>query len=133
MSTLRDQVIKLAHDNPGRIRNALLPILKKRGSRTAGTGVGQDVYKLFPRNSYLYRYFEETDLPYRTFKVTDSTGVEHTIPNEVVLQFMAQTGPGERKKIEDTIRQIDFRAGDVNHFLQHLAKALAEQYAGVLR
>ena len=26
---LREQVIKLAHDNPGRIRNALLPILKR--------------------------------------------------------------------------------------------------------
>jgi len=32
MSTLRDDLIKLAHDNPGRIRNALLPILKKASS-----------------------------------------------------------------------------------------------------
>ena len=36
MSTLRDQVIKLAYNNPGPVRDALLPILKK--AKTAARG-----------------------------------------------------------------------------------------------
>ena len=93
----------------------------------------RDAYKNFQRNSYLYRFFEEKDVPDRMFEVTDSHGVAHSIPNEVVVEFMAQTSGSERKKIEDTLRKIDFANGDVNHFLKFLAGALAEQYSGVLR
>ena len=93
----------------------------------------RDAYKNFKRNSYLYRFFQEKDIPDRMFDVEDSHGVGHMIPNEVVVEFMAQTSGGERKKIEDTLRKIDFANGDVNHFLEFLAKALAEQYSGVLR
>jgi len=32
-STLRDDLVKLAYDNPGRIRNALLPVLKRTAPR----------------------------------------------------------------------------------------------------
>lgn len=101
--------------------------------RRAGRGIGGEVYRLFPRNSYLYRYFQEADIPFRSFSVTDNQGMHHDIPNTVVIEHIAQTGPGERKKIENVIRQIDFKAGDVNHFLEHLAGAIAEQYAGALR
>lgn len=96
-------------------------------------GIGRDVYKLFPRNSYLYKFFQEKEIPARSFSVTDSQGLNHTIPNTVVVEHIAQTGPGERRKIEGILRQIDFKNGDVNHFLEHLANAIADQYSGALR
>lgn len=122
------RVRKLAKANPD-LRPHLLPLLRKH----AGRGIGNEVYRLFPRNSYLYMYFQEADVPYRTFDVVDSEGLDHSIPNTVVVEHIAQTGRAERRKIENIIRQIDFRAGDVNHFLKHLAGAIADQYSGVLR
>ena len=93
----------------------------------------QDMAKLFPARSYLNMFFAEKDLPYKVFSVDDSRGLSHEISNEVVIEAISGTSGGERKQIEDTIRKIDFKNGDVNHFLEHLAKGLAEQYAGVMR
>jgi len=92
----------------------------------------RSTYKLFPRGSYLYTFFEEKDLPEKNFKVVDNRGVTHFIPNTVVIEHIAQTSSSERRKIEDVIRKIDFKNGDVNHFLEHLAGAIAEQYAGII-
>ena len=90
----------------------------------------RNVYKLFPKGSYLNQFFSEKDVPDRDFTITDSRGVRHFIPNAVVVEHIALTSGSERKKIEDVLRQIDFRNGDVNDFLKHLAKAIGEQYAG---
>jgi len=89
--------------------------------------------RLFRANSYLNMYFSEADIPYTTFKVKDSQGLTHDIPNGVVVEHMAKTRGSERKKIEDIIRKIDFANGNVNHFLKHLAGAIAEGYSGSLR
>jgi hypothetical protein len=89
--------------------------------------------KLFPRNSYLNKFFAEKRIPSRMFEITDSHGVAHSIPNDVVVETIAQTSGRELAQIENTIRQIDFKNGDVNHFLEHLAGAIAEQYSGALR
>lgn len=89
--------------------------------------------KLFPRNSYLNKFFAEKRIPSKVFDVKDSHGIAHSIPNGVVVEAIAQTSGRELKQIEDTIRKIDFANGDVNHFLEHLARALAEQYNGALR
>jgi hypothetical protein len=86
------------------------------------------VYKMFPTNSYLYKFFEEKEIPDKMFEVTDKNGVTHYIPNTVVIEFIAKTQGSERKQIEDTLRKIDFKNGDVNHFLKHLATAIADLY-----
>jgi len=91
----------------------------------------RDAYKNFPRGTYLYDFFSEKDVREMDFDITDSRGVSHIIPNEVVVEHIALTSGGERKKIEEILRKIDFGNGDVNHFLAHLAKGIAEQYAGV--
>jgi len=90
------------------------------------------VYKYFPKNSYLYKFFKEKDIRDRTFDKVDSRGVSHMIPNAVVVEFISQTSGSEKKKIEDTLRKIDFANGDVNHYLEHLAGAIAEMYDGIL-
>ena len=82
----------------------------------------------FEPGSYLYNFFKEKDIPEVTFTPTDSTGEKHFIPNEVVVEHIAKTYGSERTQIEDTLRKIDFANGDVNHFLEHLAGAIAEKY-----
>ena len=93
----------------------------------------RDVLRLFKPGTFFHTFFSEKDIPHKVFKVKDSMGVEHMIPNEVVIEHIAQTRGGEARQIEQVLRKIDFANGDVNHFLAHLAKAIAEQYAGVLR
>ena len=94
-------------------------ILKSLGKSAAG--------------SYLDLFFAEKDIPYKVFDVKDSQGVTHSIPNEAVIEAIMGTRGGERAKIEKTIRMIDFKNGDMNHYLEHLARGLAEQYSGALR
>lgn len=104
---------------------------RKASAKTAGYLRG--VEKHFPRGSYLYNFFSEKNIPERTFDVEDSQGLSHSIPNEVVVEHIAQTRGRERAQIEDILRKIDFHNGDVNHFLAHLAEAIANQYGGAMR
>jgi hypothetical protein len=83
--------------------------------------------------SYLDMFFKEKRIPSKTFDVTDSQGITHSIPNQVVIDMIKQTRGRERSSIEDTLRKIDYGNGDVNHFLAHLAEGLAESYSGALR
>lgn len=123
-ASLRERAIKLAHVKP-ELRAPLLAALRAAGD--------SDWAAMFPRGSYLNLFFSEKEIPSKVFSVQDSSGMSHQIPNGVVVEAISQTSGAERKKIEDTIRKIDFHNGDVNHFFEHLAKALAEQYAGNLR
>lgn len=128
-ASLRSATIRFAA-SLGQGDPARRELLALVNTRTAGN---RDWAKLFPRNSYLNLFFAEKDIRSKMFDITDSRGVAHSIPNDVVVEAIAQTSGSERKKIEDTIRQLDFRNADINHFLEHLAKGLAEQYAGVMR
>jgi hypothetical protein len=102
-----------AHARP-ELREDLLPILKQGAS-------------------WFDMFFKEKRIPSKVFDVTDRQGVTHSIPNEVVIEAIKQTRGSEKKKIEETLRMIDFKNGDVNHYLAHLAKGLAESYSGALR
>lgn len=93
----------------------------------------KDAYKAFSKNTYLYKFFNEKDIRDKTFEIKDSYGVEHIIPNHVVVEFISKTKGSEKSKIEDTLRKLDMHNADINHFLEHLAKGLAENYAGALR
>ncbi len=87
-----------------------------------------------PKPSYFFdRFFAEKDIPYKVFDVTDSQGVPHVIPQEVVIEAIKGTRGSEKAKIESTLRMIDYKNGDVNHYLEHLARGLAENYSGALR
>ena len=118
MSNLRNKVIRLAHEKP-ELREHLLPLVKTADRSWA---------KLFPRNSYLNKFFSEKRIPFKIFEKKDKYGVVHMIENGVVVEIIAQTRGSELQKIEDPIRKIDFANGDVNHFFEHLAGAIANQY-----
>lgn len=87
----------------------------------------QDIKELAPKmpTKYLRDFFAETDIPEATFEVEGPSGT-NIMPNTVVVEHMVQVSVEEAKKIANVLRQIDFANGDVNHFLNHLAGALAQ-------
>jgi len=89
--------------------------------------------KVFKPGTYFNTFFNEKGLSSKEYEVTDSRGVRHFIPTEVVLEALAQTRGGERAHAENILRKIDFHNGDVHDFLKHLAEGLARQYEGVIR
>lgn len=73
---------------------------------------------------YLRDFFAEKDIAEVTFEVAGDSGVNH-IPNAVVVEHIAKVDAAEAGKLAGVLRRIDFANGDVNHFLAHLAQALA--------
>ena len=78
---------------------------------------------------YLRRFFEEKEIPERTFEI-DAGGTPHLIPNAVVVEHIARTHGDERRQIEAILRRLDFANGDINDFLRHLAGGLASAAEG---
>lgn len=75
-------------------------------------------------NPYLKTFFEEKELPAIEWDITDNEGTQHFIGNEIVIEHIGIASNDEQEKIAHVIRQIDFKNGDVNHFLKHLAGAI---------
>ena len=77
-------------------------------------------------------FFEEKDLTDTLYEVeskNDSVfGTTHLIPSSAVIAKIKTTKGQEAKQIEQILRQIDFKNGDVHHFLRHLAQAMADQF-----
>ena len=68
-------------------------------------------------------FFEEKQLEHRTF-VVEHNGMFHIIESDFLQDVIVNhTPPHEQEEIRKIIAQIDFRNGDVNHFLNHLAVA----------
>ena len=45
---------------------------------------------------------------------------------ENIVEFMKVTSSGEQKAIKNTFVMIDFKNGDVLHFIKHLAQGVAQ-------
>jgi len=75
-----------------------------------------------PKKDFFDVFFEEKDIPPKTFEVKDKNDNTHFIDNTFVINLIKSASPEEKKQIEDILRKIDFHNGDVNHFLEHLAK-----------
>ncbi len=73
---------------------------------------------------YLETFFKEKELPHVSWELVDDAGVTHSIDSDVVLEHIEQTSVREQNGIADVIRRIDFKNGDVNDFLKHLAGAI---------
>ncbi len=70
-------------------------------------------------------FFNEKNLVERTYEVKAEDGTPNLIPTTAVIEKIKTTRGEEAKQIENILRQIDFRNGDVHHFLGHLAQAMA--------
>lgn len=78
--------------------------------------------------TYLRRFFAEKALDERTYVVNAPDGTAHFIPTGCVIESIQAAPAHEQEQIAGILRQIDFRNGDVHHFLNHLAGALAARY-----
>lgn len=78
--------------------------------------------------AYFERFFDEKEIPFTSWEIEAGDTV-HFIDSDVVIEAIKGTAGEEAKKIQDTLRRIDFANGDVLHFLRHLAGALAHRAA----
>ena len=87
----------------------------------------QEIKDLAPKmpTEYLRNFFAEKDIPEKTFEVVGPSG-KNWLPNTVVVEHIVLCGEDEAEQIGDVLRKIDFANGDVNHFLAHIAQALAK-------
>lgn len=70
----------------------------------------------------LKTYFEEKNLPFEEWNF-DINGNVHFISNEFIIDVILNATPRfEQEEIWSVIRRIDFKNGNVNHFLRHLAE-----------
>lgn len=88
------------------------------------------IKRLAPRmpTKFLRDFFAEKDILAKTFEKKGADGMLHFIPNEVVVEMMTTMGAHEARGVENILRQIDFRNGDVNHFLEHLSGAVVDRF-----
>jgi|TARA_B100000035_G_scaffold300773_1_gene296760 hypothetical protein len=82
--------------------------------------------------TFFNTFFEEKGLTEEIYEVEAKNdgifGATHLIPTTAVIERIKTTRGEEAKKIEAILRELDFRNGDVHHFLRHLAQAMAEQF-----
>jgi len=75
--------------------------------------------------NYIYTLIEEKGLDLESdFEVLGESGL-NIIPLGVVVEYFLNTPKEMQNKIKDTLVKIDFHNGDINHFFEHLAKAIA--------
>tara|TARA_R100000234_G_C4887254_1_gene129907 strand:+ start:53 stop:298 length:246 start_codon:yes stop_codon:yes gene_type:complete len=75
--------------------------------------------------TFFETFFSEKDLTDEVYTVTSANGTPNIIPSTVVIEAVKRTKGEEAQKIETILRKIDFLNGNVHHFLQHLAQAMA--------
>jgi hypothetical protein len=59
------------------------------------------------------------------FEIEGPSGTNH-FSYEVIAELIKISPQHEKKNIKNVLVMIDFRNGDVKHFLKHLAKAIAK-------
>ena len=77
---------------------------------------------------YLNRFFEEKEIPYKIFEIQDKSGTVNFIDTDVIIENILSAPETEQTQIANVIRRIDFKNGDICHFLKFLAQQLVQQY-----
>lgn len=93
--------------------------------------INQRIKELAPKmpTQYLRDFFTEKDIETDTFQKVASDGTLHFVDNDIVVEYMTFMQEAEAEQVTSILRMIDFRNGDVNHFLEHLAGAVAERFS----
>ena len=79
--------------------------------------------------TYLTNFFEEKEISYQQFEITDENGLLHIIDTEIVIEAIMNCSIKEQFLISDTLRKIDFHNGNVVEYLKFLAEALVQKFA----
>ena len=78
--------------------------------------------------NYLETFLTEKGISLNhTFEVK-SEGVfgNHFVPMEVVIEFIETLSPSVQEQIRKTLVKIDFKNGNVLHFLEYISKGMVE-------
>jgi hypothetical protein len=70
-------------------------------------------------------FIEEKDLPVVNWEIEHNDNV-HFIDNYDVVEIICEAPFHEQKKVKEILVKLDFHNGDINHFLEHLAKGYIE-------
>lgn len=77
-------------------------------------------------NKWLDTFLEEKGIDLdESFTVQGETWGDNHMTYGVVVEHMKIAPKSEQNKIKDMLVKIDFKNGDVRHFLRHLAQAIA--------
>ena len=76
-------------------------------------------------NTFFNRFFDEKNLENRIYEVAAPQGTMNFIETDMVIAKIKTTQGEEAQKIETVLRKIDFANGNVHHFLNHIAQAMA--------
>lgn len=76
-------------------------------------------------SNYFKTFFEEKNLENKIYEVTAPNGTVNFIETNAVIERIKLTKGLEAEKIEEILTAIDFKNGDVHHFLKHLAQSMA--------
>ena len=78
-------------------------------------------------NEWLDTFIEEKELDLEhTFEKEGPVWGWNLIPLGVVVEHIKATSPAEQAQIKKIIVKIDFQNGDVMHFFDYLASAIAQ-------
>ena len=79
-------------------------------------------------NTFFNRFFDEKNLENRIYEVAAPQGTMNFIETDMVIAKIKTTQGEEAQKIETVLRTIDFANGNVHHFLNHIAQAMAVDF-----
>lgn len=79
-------------------------------------------------NTWFKNFLAEKNLPFVEWEIEADDGMMHFISNEIVIEHIKSASRAEKTQIRSIITKIDFHNGDINHFLNHLAKGIVSQY-----
>ena len=89
-------------------------------------------YYTMNTKQYLASFFEEKKIPYKIFEIIDKSNTVHFIDTDVVIESIHSAPKTEQTQIANVIRRIDFKNGDICHFLKFLAHGLVKQYEAAI-
>lgn len=76
-------------------------------------------------SNYFETFFEEKKLGNRIYEVTSPNGTVNFIETNAVIERIKLTKGLEAQKIEEILTIIDYKNGDIHHFLEYLAQEMA--------
>tara|TARA_R100001082_G_C4265054_1_gene117207 strand:- start:239 stop:481 length:243 start_codon:yes stop_codon:yes gene_type:complete len=79
-------------------------------------------------NTFFDLFFDEKNLENRIYEVAAPQGTMNFIETDMVIAKIKTTQGEEAQKIETVLRKIDFANGNVHHFLNHIAQAMAVDF-----
>lgn len=78
---------------------------------------------------YLTDFFNEKEISYQNWVLTDKNGTTHFIDSDAVIEGIRNAPNSEQTEIVNILRKLDFYNNPIEPFLKHLGQAMVNVYA----